>query len=346
MSSYGLNKGLPRAAINRGDDADIQTLFRNLRYHGAVVADPAAARDGDLWLRSDLAPAELRARVAGAVVTVSAAGAGTGTVGWGNVTGTPTTVAGYGITDAVSSGALAAHASDSTDIHGIADTSALVLTGDARLSNARTPLAHAASHATGAADALSLASFSLLDLGTRAYSDLTGIPASFAPTAHAASHAAGGSDALSLSASQISGLALVATSGSAADLSAGTLPDARLSSNVPLKNTGNVYTALQQYERVDAANPFFSSLVAGSSYLQFQMHADGRLRWGSGVAAVDTTLYRSAAGALKTDGVLLAAGGVGVGNSTAGTVAGALVRKAQVFDAGGAALGYLYIYSS
>lgn len=50
---------------------------------------------------------------------------------------------------------------------------------------------------------------------------------------HAATHATGGSDPLSLSASQVSGLAAVATSGSASDLS-GTLADARLSSNVPL----------------------------------------------------------------------------------------------------------------
>jgi hypothetical protein len=51
------------------------------------------------------------------------------------------------------------------------------------------------------------------------------------PTSHASSHAAAGSDPLTLSAAQVSGLATVATSGSAADLS-GTLADARLSSNI------------------------------------------------------------------------------------------------------------------
>jgi hypothetical protein len=35
------------------------------------------------------------------------------------------------------------HRIDSTDVHGIANTNALVLTSDARLSNARTPVAHA-----------------------------------------------------------------------------------------------------------------------------------------------------------------------------------------------------------
>ena len=38
--------------------------------------------------------------------------------------------------------ALSDHAADTTAVHGIADTSALVLTNDARLSDARTPTAH------------------------------------------------------------------------------------------------------------------------------------------------------------------------------------------------------------
>lgn len=49
---------------------------------------------------------------------------------------------------------------------------------------------------------------------------------------HAATHSAGAADAVTIATSQITGLASVATSGSAADLSAGTLPDARLSGNV------------------------------------------------------------------------------------------------------------------
>jgi hypothetical protein len=52
-------------------------------------------------------------------------------------------------------------------------------------------------------------------------------------TGHAAQHAINGSDPLTITAAQVSGLAAVATSGSAADLS-GTLADARLSANVPL----------------------------------------------------------------------------------------------------------------
>ncbi len=58
------------------------------------------------------------------------------------------------------------------------------------------------------------------------------------PTSHASSHAAAGSDPLTLSAAQVSGLATVATSGSAADLS-GTLADARLSTAVALHSQIN-----------------------------------------------------------------------------------------------------------
>lgn len=52
--------------------------------------------------------------------------------------------------------AVAAHSADTTGVHGIADTSQLVLTSDSRLSDARTPLAHAATHADGGSDEISL----------------------------------------------------------------------------------------------------------------------------------------------------------------------------------------------
>lgn len=101
--------------------------------------------------------------------------------------------------------------------------------------------AHAASHAASGSDPLTL-STSQITSGTLADARLSSnvvlttdsrLSNARTPTTHASTHAAAGSDPLSLAASQISGLATVATSGSAADLS-GTLADARLSSNVPL----------------------------------------------------------------------------------------------------------------
>jgi len=49
---------------------------------------------------------------------------------WADVTGTPTTLSGYGITDAASDAELAAHAADTTAVHGIADTSLLITADD------------------------------------------------------------------------------------------------------------------------------------------------------------------------------------------------------------------------
>lgn len=47
---------------------------------------------------------------------------------------------------------LAAHTAATTGVHGIANTAALVVTTDTRLSDARTPTAHAASHASAGSD--------------------------------------------------------------------------------------------------------------------------------------------------------------------------------------------------
>jgi hypothetical protein len=51
-------------------------------------------------------------------------------------------------------GNLDAHTGASTNVHGIANTADLVLTTDARLSDARTPTAHKTTHAVGGTDAL------------------------------------------------------------------------------------------------------------------------------------------------------------------------------------------------
>ena len=56
--------------------------------------------------------------------------------------------------------AVSTHSSDTTSIHGIIDTADLVLTGDARLSDARTPTAHAATHIPGGTDVLDISAFS------------------------------------------------------------------------------------------------------------------------------------------------------------------------------------------
>lgn len=65
--------------------------------------------------------------------------------------GTPTTYATAAALTALDS-AFDSHAAATTTVHGIADTADLVVDGDTRLSDARTPTVHAASHASAGAD--------------------------------------------------------------------------------------------------------------------------------------------------------------------------------------------------
>lgn len=62
--------------------------------------------------------------------------------------------------------ALAAHEADTTNIHGIVNTANLVLTNDARLSDARTPTVHAASHGSGGSDPITIAESQVTNLVT------------------------------------------------------------------------------------------------------------------------------------------------------------------------------------
>jgi hypothetical protein len=65
--------------------------------------------------------------------------------------------------------AVAAHNADTTSVHGITDTADLIVEGDPRLTDARTPTAHAASHADGGSDEVTVAE-----------SQVTGLTASLA----------------------------------------------------------------------------------------------------------------------------------------------------------------------
>lgn len=83
---------------------------------------------------------------------------------------------------------LSNHESDTTNIHGISDSSNLVYTSDSRLSDSRTPTSHASSHGSAGSDAITIAQSQVTnlttDLSSKAPLDspaLTGTPT--APTA-------------------------------------------------------------------------------------------------------------------------------------------------------------------
>jgi hypothetical protein len=95
-------------------------------------------------------------------------------------------------------GTTSTHAALTTTVHGITDTSNLVYTSDARLTDARTPsstLAHASTHLSGGSDELSGISPSQVT-GTAVVTADSRLSDSRTPTAHKTSHSTGGSDAL------------------------------------------------------------------------------------------------------------------------------------------------------
>lgn len=110
---------------------------------------------------------------------------------------------------------LAAHEADTTGVHGIADTSALVLTGDARLSDTRTPTDGSVTAAKVAGSlkpsgTAAAGTEALRALGTSASTAAAGNDSRLSdartPTSHASSHASGGSDPVTIAESQVTGL--------------------------------------------------------------------------------------------------------------------------------------------
>lgn len=95
----------------------------------------------------------------------------------------------------------------------------------------------------------------------------------------------------------------------------------------------------------DTASRAFDTFVTGETAARWAAFGDGKQEWGDG-ATRDTNLYRSAANVLKTDDKLVAAAGIGVGNSAAATTPGTVTRKIEVFDAAGASLGFIPVYDA
>jgi hypothetical protein len=107
-------------------------------------------------------------------------------------------VVGLAEASGTAAGLIATHNADTTDVHGIADTSALVLTNDARLSDSRTPTAHATTHASAGSDPLTLDESQITGL----VSDL----AAKATNAALSSHTSNTSNPHSVTAAQVGAL--------------------------------------------------------------------------------------------------------------------------------------------
>jgi hypothetical protein len=123
---------------------------------------------------------------------------------------------------------------------GNASGTQVVKGNDTRLTDARTPTAHAPSHAANGSDALSLTKAQISDFpsvvgdmlksvydtnadgvveralladsaNAVAYTNVTGKPSTFAPSPHAASHGSGGADAVTVANTQVTGLGTAST---------------------------------------------------------------------------------------------------------------------------------------
>lgn len=116
--------------------------------------------------------------------------------------------------------------------------------------------------------------------------------------------------------------------------------------SLALALAGGTMTGTINATLATAATVALASLVTGDTFDRFRRYADGLQEWGPGNAARDTNLYRAAANRLATDDMLVAALGLGVGNSAAATTPGTVVRRIQVFDASGNSLGFVPVYDS
>lgn len=101
----------------------------------------------------------------------------------------------------------------------------------------------------------------------------------------------------------------------AGNITLGTLNDGRLSSNVPLLNSGNIFSTTQYVTSV-GGNSAWAANVTGDSAFRWVTFVDGKMEWGPGNATRDTNLYRSAANILKTDDAFQIAGSLTVGGRT------------------------------
>jgi hypothetical protein len=89
-------------------------------------------------------------------------------------------------------------------------------------------------------------------------------------------------------------------------------------------NSSGYQDTADRIVRSAASDGVTTSYVDGDAAARFQRDADGKLKWGNGTDAVDTTLYRNAANELKTDDKFIAALGYSMPRTSAVSASGAV----------------------
>lgn len=115
---------------------------------------------------------------------------------------------------------------------------------------------------------------------------------------------------------------------------------ADLLANGDLNLGGNLHLAqLGGDGRITSAAGLYLTAAGAGSIYQWNQGSGDVSQWFSGVGGTQVMT-------LKSTGKLLLAGGLGIGNSAAATTPGSVVKKMEVFDAAGASLGFVPIYSA
>lgn len=110
--------------------------------------------------------------------------------------------------------------------------------------------------------------------------------------------------------------------------------------------SGAVFNADSDYRMGATSDIVIQSRVTGDALARFSRTTTGVMQWSNGTDPADTNMYRGGVGLVKSDHKIVATLGLGVGNSAAASTLGTVVKKMQIFDSGGASLGYIAIYDA
>lgn len=177
-------------------------------------------------------------------------------------------------------------------INPTAITGTAVITTDSRLSNARTPTAHASTHGVAGSDPITIANTQITGLGTSSTRDVaatgdasatqvvkgddTRLTNARTPTAHAATHGSGGSDQITVAQSQVTNLTtdLAAKANLASPTFTGTPAAPTAAADT---NTTQVATTAYVVGQAGSATPLVNGTAAVGTSLRYarQDHVHG-----------------------------------------------------------------------
>lgn len=154
--------GPPYVYVDNADDATAAFAASALATHEADTTNVHGIGDTAALETQTGAQSKADAAQAAAIAAIPPVGTTAGTVAAGD----DSRFGAGGVSQEDVDDTVAAHSADTTAVHGIGDTSALVVTSDARLTDARTPTAHATSHEAGGGDEIEVAQAQVTGLDT------------------------------------------------------------------------------------------------------------------------------------------------------------------------------------